>query len=75
MVNTEDQDGRPTFMGVLKLVTIRGVAKAGLSTHCTSYRHSVTQVNDMLLSLKYFEYVNSTDVFNEIDNISNKWKI
>ena len=75
MVNTEDRAGRPTFMGVLKLVTIRGVAKAGLSTHYTSYHHSVTQVNDMLLSLKYFEYVNSTDMFNEIDNISNKWKI
>ena len=59
-------------MDILTLLTKWGVAKARLSTYYTSYQPSVTQFNNMLMRSKYFEYDNSTDMINTIDDIWNK---
>ena len=41
----EVQLERTTFLDVIKLLTKRGEAKAGLSTHYTSFRHSGKKIS------------------------------
>ena len=74
LINTEDQVSMPPFMNVIKLSTKRGIVKAELLHYFTSCHHSVTHFNDMLLRLKYFEYNDSTNMLNEMEDISNKLK-
>ena len=61
--------GLLTSLDILTLLTKGGVTKARLSTSYTSYQPSVTQLINTLMRSKYFEYDNSTDMINTIDDI------
>ena len=54
---------------VIKLLTERGEAKAGLSTYYTSFRYSVKQCVDLLLRLSMFDIEIDDELHQFISNV------
>ena len=69
----EDQLGWTTFLDVIKLLTKRREAKAGLSKYYTSFRHAGTQFFDLIVRLTMFGRGIDNCLLEFISNVKNNW--
>lgn len=72
----ENQLGRDTFLDIVKLLTQRGEAKAGLSTYYIKFRHGVATFNDMLIRVDKLQYkADKLDsILHRCKQLKEKWK-